>query len=182
MARPLKYGTVEELQKIIDVYFKECDPHWEKEDYYDFPIISAKGNPIERDYNAPMTKQWKWVKTQQEPYTMAGLARRMGMDRGALADYHARDRFSLTIKEARARVQEYNERHLLSGKNVAGAIFNLKVNFAYRENPDDNPPPDSTLVFINNVGVGVDPSERPDPDEKAATPPAPPSDAPGPTV
>jgi len=87
---------------------------------------------------------------------MAGLARRLGMERHGLMEYKNRDKFSSTIKEARAKVGEFNERLLLSGKYATGAIFNLKVNFGYKEHEEENKPPENPIIFINNVPAPPD--------------------------
>lgn len=87
---------------------------------------------------------------------MADLALRLGLSRQALMEYKNGDRgdeIGDAIKEARSKVGAYNERQLHKGKNVAGAIFNLKVNFAYKEEIDDNPPPENPIVFVNNVNI-----------------------------
>lgn len=147
--RPLKYKTVEELEKIIRLYFRECDPHFIKETFYEYHEEKGK-----IDYSKPPTKQKQLVRTEQQPYTMAGLARRLGLSRQGLMEYKAKNEFSDTIKAARAKVEEFNERLLLSGKYATGAIFNLKVNFGYRENIEENPPPENPIQFINNVNVG----------------------------
>lgn len=95
---------------------------------------------------------------------MSGLARRLGMSRQALMDYKKKDEFLDTIKEARGMVEEYNERRLHKGQNVAGAIFNLKVNFAFKENEEENKPPENPIVFVNNVPIAAPPP--PDPGKK----------------
>lgn len=87
---------------------------------------------------------------------MAGLARRLGMSRQGLMEYKAKDQFSDAIKSAREKIGEYNERQLHRGRNVAGAIFNLKVNFGYHEEIEENPPPENPIIFINNVPIGDD--------------------------
>lgn len=139
--RPRKYKTVEELQTIITVYFAECDPHIETQTFIEWADKKhTKQIRVERE-----------VMTEQQPYTMAGLARRLGMERHSLMEYKERDGFSSTIKEARAKVGEFNERLLLSGKYATGAIFNLKVNFGYKEHEEENKPPENPIIFINNV-------------------------------
>lgn len=84
---------------------------------------------------------------------MAGLAWRLGLSRQGLMEYKEKTEYSDAIKDARNLVAEYNERQLHKGKNVAGAIFNLKVNFQFKEEIDDNPPPENPIVFVNNVNI-----------------------------
>ena len=71
-------------------------------------------------------------------------------------EYKAKDEYSDAIKEARAKVGAYNERQLHKGKNVAGVIFNLKVNFGYRDIIKEYPPPENPIIFVNNVPVTPD--------------------------
>lgn len=160
----MKYKTVEELQAIVDAYFYECDPHWIDQEYWDYPFIEEKEESLEpqghggalkrtrkRDYDAGMVLMTRKVLTAQQPYTMAGLALRLGMSRQGLMEYKAKDRFSDAIKRARSKVGEYNEIMLHQGKNAAGAIFNLKVNFGYHEKVEENPPPENQIIFVNQV-------------------------------
>lgn len=118
------------------------------------------------------TKTWKVVKRQVlsdfKPPTMAGLAICLGMSRQALMEYKNDERgkeFGDAIKRARAKVGEFNEQRLLSGQNVAGAIFNLKVNWGYKENNEENPPPENPIIFINNVPIDG-PGEQAQPVDK----------------
>ena len=78
----------------------------------------------------------KWVMycdINKKPMTMTGLANVLGMDRRSLVDYAHRDEFTPVIKRARAKVQQYLEEQLVSGKNAAGLIFNLKNNFGWTD-------------------------------------------------
>lgn len=155
MGRPPKYKTVDELQRIVDKYFRECDPHWKKEVYWDYPYV-GRGKTIRQDRSKPMVKLSRMVMTEQEPYTMAGLAIRLGLSRQALMEYKNGDQgqeIGDAIKRARAKVGEFNEVQLHKGRNVAGAIFNLKVNWAYYEHHEDNLPPENPIVFDNNVPI-----------------------------
>lgn len=110
--RPLLYKTPEEMQKIIDEYFDWCDNRaikiWDDKTQKELMI----GSPA--------------------PYTMSGLARRLGMDRRTLLDYKKRDKFLPTIKAARERIHEDVETRLME-KQATGAIFNLKNNFDWKD-------------------------------------------------
>lgn len=110
--RPPLYKTVEDLQAIIDEYFNWCDARIQQ-------VYSPKLESVIEVINPA-------------PYTMAGLARRIGMSRQALSEYANSDKFGDTIKEARAKVQEDVETRLME-KQATGAIFNLKNNFGYRD-------------------------------------------------
>ncbi len=153
LGRPPKYTSVKQLQKVVNAYFAECDPHWIDEEYYDHPWIE-EGTSRKKDYNAEEVLMTRKRMTEQQPYTMAGLARRLGLSRQALMEYKNDDRgkeIGDTIKAARSVVEEFNEHLLLSGKYATGAIFNLKVNFGYHEHEEENPPPENQIVFMNMV-------------------------------
>ncbi len=63
------------------------------------------------------------------PYTITGLGLEIGLDRHQLIRYGNKEQFSHTIKKAKLRCENYAEISLFKGKNVAGAIFNLKNNY-----------------------------------------------------
>lgn len=109
--RPLLYKTPEEMQKIIDEYFDWCDNRAVK-------TINGDGK--------------EYMVSSSAPYTMSGLARRLGMDRRTLIDYAHKDEFLPTIKAARERVHEDVETRLME-KQATGAIFNLKNNFGWKD-------------------------------------------------
>ena len=108
--RPPLYTDVEQLSAIVDEYFATCDNRIQQ-------VYSKKSDGVIEVINP-------------EPYTMAGLAYALGMDRRTLLEYSKTDQFSPTIKAARNRVQLDVERRLMEG-NSTGAIFNLKNNFGY---------------------------------------------------
>jgi hypothetical protein len=109
--RPLLYKTVAEMQKIIDEYFQWCEDRAAKK-------VGDDGK--------------EYMISSPAPYTMSGLARRLGMDRRTLVDYAERDEFLPTIKAARERIHEDVETRLME-KQPTGAIFNLKNNFGWQD-------------------------------------------------
>lgn len=108
--RPLKYKTVEELSSAIDEYFDFCD------------------NRIRHVYDKKSGSVIEII--DPEPYTMAGLAYAIGIDRKTLYNYSNKDEYFPTVKRARNKVQTDVERRLMEGQ-ATGAIFNLKNNFEY---------------------------------------------------
>lgn len=110
--RPVKYETVEELQKIIDEYFDWCDNRtmrvWDDKTKSEQLIL----NPA--------------------PYTMSGLAWRLGLSRQSLINYSEKTEFLDAIKQARSRIHEDVETRLME-KQATGAIFNLKNNFGWKD-------------------------------------------------
>lgn len=116
--RPLKFQSVEELDRAIQNYFAQCDPHEAK-------ALVETG----RDSAGNMLYDTRNVLTQQRPYTMAGLARALGIDRGTLLNYGKRQEFFSTVLAARQRCEEYTESQLY-GPYAAGAKFSLANNFS----------------------------------------------------
>lgn len=110
--RPLKFKTVEELQAVIDEYFSYCDNRIQQ-------VYSKKSDGVIEVINPA-------------PYTMAGLAWRIGLSRQALMEYSHRDHFGDAVKAARNKIQEDVETRLMETA-ATGAIFNLKNNFGYKD-------------------------------------------------
>jgi hypothetical protein len=110
--RPRIFKSVEELQSKIDEYFDYCD------------------NRIQQVYSKKLGEVIEII--NPEPYTMAGLAYYMGIDRDTLLNYGKRDEYFGTVKKARDRVQMDVERRLMEDAPT-GAIFNLKNNFGYKD-------------------------------------------------
>lgn len=69
--------------------------------------------------------------------TVAGLAYALGMSRVALNDYEVKPEFLYTIKRAKQKIEISLEQHLFSGA-VAGAIFNLKNNFGWKDKTEQD--------------------------------------------
>ena len=72
-------------------------------------------------------------KKEKRPLTITGLALALETGRNVLIDYENREEFSNTIKRAKLLCENYAEEALFLGKNVAGAIFNLKNNYNWKE-------------------------------------------------
>lgn len=111
--RPLAFETNKELKKAVDAYFKLCD------------------GKIRKVYNS-RTKEVEEI-GDPEPYTMSGLAYVIGVDRRTLINYSNRNKFFLTIKEARRKVESDVERRSMSTPYQSGCIFNLKNNFNWKD-------------------------------------------------
>lgn len=120
--RPPKFVSVEELQTRIDRYFASC---WTQK-------IDASGNPMFLR-NKKGLKTNKMITVQAQPYTITGLAAYLGVESDTLLNYEKRDEFFGTIKRAKQRCEAYAEAQLFIGKNVAGAIFNLKNNYGWKD-------------------------------------------------
>jgi len=110
--RPLKYQTVEELQTAVDNYFTECDNK-----------IIVK----QHAHSKGITE----VKTPT-PYTIAGLARALEVDRDTINNYSKRDEYFGVITGARDKIQESNITLALAGCHDSKiAALNLASNYGY---------------------------------------------------
>lgn len=175
--RPLKFKSVSALQKKIDAYFAECDPHWIEEEYYDHPYAEAtetlEGQPHGgalkrsrlRDYTQPMELQTRWMLTEQKPYLITGLCIALDIDRWTLLDYENGNkdlvpedptydknipRYSHTVKRAKIKCQNYTEQHLYTGKSAVGAIFSLKNNYQWKDTAEVIQDTNVTVVTRNS--------------------------------
>jgi hypothetical protein len=74
---------------------------------------------------------WHHCVKEQRPLTVTGLALWLDTTRETLLDYEERDEFSDSIKRAKLTIQNYVEEYLFTGKNIAGAIFNLVNNYGW---------------------------------------------------
>lgn len=114
VGRPPLYKTPEDMQVIINEYFQWCDDRAVK-------IYDDK------------TKTEKMI-SSPAPYTMSGIARRLGMSRRTLVDYAEKDEFLPTIKAARDRVEEDVESRMNEKWTFTpGLIFNAKNNFDWKD-------------------------------------------------
>lgn len=110
--RPVKFKTVEEMQKVIDEYFVWCDDR----------ALKVWDDKLQKEF----------MVSKPAPYTMSGLARRIGLSRQGLIEYSKKDKFSDAIKEARNKIHEDVEIRLMETR-AAGPIFNLKNNFGWKD-------------------------------------------------
>ena len=69
-----------------------------------------------------------------KPYTVSGLALALGTCRQTLLNYADKGEFLDTIKEAKAKIESFNE-EMLYNKDVptTGVIFNLKNNYGWKD-------------------------------------------------
>lgn len=116
--RPPAFKTVKELEDKIQEYFDYCDNRTMS------VYIKEAGDNIEISKPAP--------------YTMSGLARRLGIDRDTLINYSKKEDFFGTVKAAREKVQEDVETRLMETSNQSGAIFNLKNNFGWKDKTEQD--------------------------------------------
>lgn len=114
VGRPPMFESAEQMQKLIDAYFEECDGKI---------LTDEEGNPI-RDKNGRV------IRDDRRPYTITGLALALGFNsRTSLLDYEGKEEFLNTITRAKARVERYAEERLYDKNGANGAKFSLANNF-----------------------------------------------------
>lgn len=114
VGRPPMFESAEEMQELIDAYFKDCDGK---------PLLDKDGIPIRNKYG-------KIIKDDRRPYTITGLALALGFNsRQALLNYEGKEEFNDTIRRAKARVERYAEERLYDKDGANGAKFSLANNF-----------------------------------------------------
>lgn len=113
VGRPLKFQSVEELQKKINEYFERCDKNTKQFVTKDGELIEVP-DPI--------------------PYTISGLAYHLDTSRRTLIDYEERDdEYSHTIRKAKDRCEAFAEESLWKPKIATGIIFNLQNNYGWKQ-------------------------------------------------
>jgi len=114
MGRPKLYTNVQEVAEIIEEYFTYCDNRIQQ-------VYSAKADGVIEVMNPA-------------PYTMSGLAVKLGMDRMSLLNYSKQEDFFYTIKAARNRVEADIEERMNDKQTFTpGLIFNAKNNFGWKD-------------------------------------------------
>lgn len=115
VGRPPKFESADQIQELVDAYFEDCAGQVWINPENGLPAIDKNGNEI---------------RVGKHPPTVTGLALALGFsDRCSLLDYEGKKEFSLTIKKAKARVEEYAERRLFDRDGQRGAEFSLRCNF-----------------------------------------------------
>lgn len=175
LGRPLKFQSVKDLQKKIDNYFKECDPHFKV--VTEWVEARDSSGSLKKDKNGLnyYVKVTHRIKTEQVHYTISGLALALDSDRHTLLDYemgkHYGEQmteeqqadFSTTIKRAKEKIAAYVEQQLHT-TTPTGAIFNLKANYGWRDNNDIIPvPTGQPMQWFSAVPLGP-----PEPEKESA--------------
>lgn len=112
--RPPKFTSVEEMQAMIDEYFKYCEGT---------VVTDNDGNPITNKYGEA-------VVIGARPLTITGLALALGFNtRQSLLNYEGKPEFLDTIKKAKSKVEQYAEERLFDKDGANGAKFSLANNF-----------------------------------------------------
>lgn len=137
--RPPKYKKKEEIEGLIEKYFKECEGK---------PYIMDDGEPL-RDKNGEV------ILLGAKPPTMTGLALAIGFNsRQSLLNYQGKPEFMDSITRAKAKVEEYAESRLYDRDGAKGAEFSLKYNFKWtQEEKKDSEGLAVGVVLMPEVGA-----------------------------
>ena len=113
------------------------------------PEIYSTREELEKDIES----YYKYCVENEQPLTVIGLACYLNMTRETLNQYQKKEKFSDTIKKAKARIEMDINIGLLKGHyNSTGAIFNLKNNFGWRDRQEHKVEQDGNIT-INVKGV-----------------------------
>ena len=118
LGRPAKFTSPKDMQRRIDLYFLACKVH-QLGDTKALEELSDEDLSIISDIDDVFP-------------TVTGLGLALDMTRQTLIEYQNEDEFSDTIKKAKQRVENAIEQRLFHN-NPTGSIFNLKNNFAWKD-------------------------------------------------
>lgn len=137
-----KYTCKEEIEGLIDQYFKSCEGHIAMNEFTGEPVLNKYGEPVYID---------------RRPPTVTGLALALGFTtRTSLLTYQGKAEFRDTILRAKSRVEQYTEERLFDRDSANGARFSLQFNFENwrEEKPDAAPAP--TVKIIEDIPKTAD--------------------------
>ena len=156
VGRPLKFESAEDLQRQIDAYFDACNPH--VEEVTEWVEARDKSGKLLYDENGLhyLKEVTHKVRTAQIPYTITGLALALKTSRKVLVEYEDKDEYSNTIKEAKLRIERFNEEKLHGGAAPVGIIFNLKNNYGWQDKTQQENSGEQKLIFETRVRRGDD--------------------------
>lgn len=157
LTKPLKFASVEELQAAINAYFAECDPHMvEAEEWEELRDKEGKLIKDKNGYNKLVLTKRKRM-TKQIPYTITGLAMHLTTTRQTLLEYEGEvegreksPEYADTIKAAKLKCENFNEQQLY-GPSPTGTIFNLKNNYGWRDQTQQDLTHSGNVQFINDM-------------------------------
>ena len=139
-----KFESAEEMQKLIDEYFEECNGIILR---YEEGV--NKGNPIVDKYDNP-------VIIGRHPPTVTGLALKLGFSsRQSLLNYQGKGEFFDTITRAKMRIEEYAEERLFDREGVNGAKFSLVNNFkGWKDSAEIDVKNKGPVKIVNDIPRG----------------------------
>lgn len=166
--RPLKFKTVEELEQRIDQYFASLYDY--ARDMWGNRLKDKEYVPQPGDENNPTDG---WVMKKVKVATVTGLAIYLDTTRETLLDYEKGkydevdadgnnielspteqlfneqvNKFSDTIRQAKAMILDDTEQQLYKSGASTGAIFSLRVNYKWQ---------DKTVTELSNPDGSLNP-------------------------
>src|SRR3989338_10128016 len=93
------------------------------------PLKFKTGKELEKAVSSYFTDCEK----SSKPISISGLAVALDINRQTLLNYSKTEEFFGTIKKAKAICEKYTEESLFIGRKIAGAIFNLKNNYGWKD-------------------------------------------------
>ena len=127
--KDLKFGSPEEMQKLIDLYFEDCIE--EKE----VPTVTGLCVYLDTDRNTLL----RYEKNDEKDWLK-------GFDEDVKAE------FRRTIKKAKARIESGYEQALFQQGKTVGAIFTLKNNYNYVDKTEQ-------VVEQKEINIGLSDDE-----------------------
>lgn len=141
--RPLKYAP-DDFSKRINRYFNSISYYEEVLNDAGEPAIDIDGEKIIKVVYAT-------------PPSILGMCLSIGINRETLLEYSNREQFADTIKQAKAKVEQYLADQLNRTTQVAGIIFNLKNNFGWKDvQTVENTGPNGGPLLIQGVSAMSD--------------------------
>ena len=132
--RPPKYSRPEDMEKVVNQYFKECE---EKQ------RVDAEGKPICNKSGRPVTYRDKIP-------TVSGLARALGFkSRQSLLDYQAKKQFQDIILDAKLQIEIFVEEQLYTRDGYKGASFVLWNSFGWKPAAENEKDPAGVRIIYD---------------------------------
>lgn len=139
--RPPKYESKEQIEGLIEEYFRSCEGEMLKDD---------DGNIVYNKFGEP-------VVIGRKPPTVTGLALALGFStRLSLLNYQGKKEFANTITRAKTCIEEYAERRLFDRDGVHGAKFSLINNFRGWSDKSRDETEKETLEKLDRILEGID--------------------------
>jgi len=135
--RPKKYRSGKALSEAADRYFASISRTVTAKERYDTGEKDSDGHKIynERDILNDSGEPIRYTEFIIPP-TVGGLCDYLKIHRSTWAEYCDGDvypEFSDTTTRTQGRMRAWNERELLTRKDVKGIIFNLQNNYGYSD-------------------------------------------------
>ena len=140
--RPRAY-TPQQLEKGIQDYFNSITITYP---VYDSRKVGedGEGKPIYEQIPRLNNNGKQIYKTDYHEHpSFTGLAIYLNVNKDTLTEYGNQADYSVTIKRAKQKIENYLEDHLY-GNNVTGIIFNLKNNYGWKDKQEID-----TTITIN---------------------------------